>query len=714
MLANALARAGHDVTILTPRPGPADGPAPLARLEHVPLPATNGTAEQAAQAYAQDLYAAALKRLREERFDALYERYSLWSDVGARLSQVTGLPLVLEVNAPLRQETARYRALEDDGAAARIEKVQFQTAHALAVVSEQLADYARAHGAPAARVHVLPNAVDPERFHPAVRGGSIRGRHNLHGRIVVGFVGRARPWHDLDTLLTAVGRLRAADPRFGLLLVGDMPADLPARLARHGLSDAAVVTGAIPHDQVPAHIAAMDVAVSSHLPLRDFYFSPLKLMEYLACGVPTVAADIGQPGQFIQPGETGWLYPPGEAEALAARIQAIAAQPAEARRVAWQGAVRVLTEHTWDRNAAAVLSWLGAAMPATASDRQALPLIDHKLRQRLYRATRPDLARPLLARSLPAFRRDSPTRLKELCDIQVLKYKPGRRCVLGYRLEGRDRETGERVTQQVIGKVFRDERGRRLHRLQQQLWRAGFGPEAPDRIHVPQSLGYVRKMRMQVQALAPGRTLNDLALERAIGPFIPRAAEGLAKLHGVRLPESARGDMKTYFLGDELRNLETFAGNLREMRPADAPIVDRLYEALCLWADRLPDLPEALPVHRDFYYSQLLFDGERVTLIDFDLFAYGDPAIDVANFTAHLRFMGMDLLGGGGTLRAEEEAFLAAYAGYRAVEADFWERLAFYRAATFFRLLHVVAPRPGLVHLFDDLARTTSDFLETA
>ncbi|MER3515305.1 MAG: glycosyltransferase family 1 protein, partial [Chloroflexota bacterium] len=76
-------------------------------------------------------------------------------------------------------------------------------ANAISVVSQALRDYVIGQGAPPERVHVLPNGVDPQRFHPAVRGGAVRDRLGLNDRIVIGFVGRPRPWHDLGTLCAA-------------------------------------------------------------------------------------------------------------------------------------------------------------------------------------------------------------------------------------------------------------------------------------------------------------------------------------------------------------------------------------------------------------------------------------------------------------------------------------------------------------------------------
>ena len=728
-MTNAFARAGHTVTIVTPRPEPVDGQVPSAEIIHIPLPSRDKDApdevtarDRQSQAYNEALFTAVLNLMKQRQFDMIYERYSLWSNVGAQLTKKTRLPLILEVNAPLLEEASRYRSLTDYKLAAQIEAAQFKAAFAISVVSQPLWDYVVTRGANARNVHVLSNGVDPKRFHPAVRGGKVRDQYGLHSRIVIGFSGRARPWHDLDTLLRAVAQLREEDSRYHLLLVGQMPDDLTAQLAQLGLSQATTITGPVPHHQVPLHLAAMNVAVSSHLPLPDSYFSPLKLFEYLACGVPTVAADLGQPAHIIQHGETGLLYRPGDASSLAKQIREYVTHPAQARQIAWQGAVSVLQTYTWDNNATTVVDWVQPLQPdqtfetlETSNDPEELPILDRKLRQRLYRATRPDLAGPLLARSLPAFR-EGEARFKRISDIEILKYKPGRRCVLRYGVDGRSRQTGQSTHYQLIGKVFRDERGLRLHKLQKMLWHNGFGPNAADGIYVPNSLAYVPKMRMQVQAWAPGETLNELAPDTDLAPLMPLVAKGLAKLHNLPVPIPVNGDgpveMRSYLLSDELENLDRFAAKLAVERPYAMQTVFSLRDTLLDWAERLPPLAAPASIHRDFYYSQVLYNLGQLTLIDFDLFALGDPAIDVANFIAHLHFLGMDRLAGFNALEEEAALFLESYGRFRPIDDAFLERMAFYKAATYFRLLNVVAPRPGLVHLFEPLLTIAAFSLE--
>ena len=708
-LCAAFDQLGHQVTIMTPRPGPNPGQPVRARLLEVPLPEDDVSAEQQAIAYADMLLAAAREEVRRGSYDFIYERYSLWSDVGARLQSETGLPFVLEVNAPLLEEAAQYRSLDEVEHAQEIERRQFQGAAAVAVVSESLKDYVRSRADREDNVHVVPNGVDPQHFHPAVRGGRVHHRWGLNGKKVVGFAGRARPWHDIDTLLRAFAMLYAQDANTHLLLVGQMPDDINSRLSQLGIQSAVTQTGPVPHAEVPEHIAAMNVAVSTHAPMDTFYFSPLKLYEYMACGVPVVAAALGQPSQRIQPGINGEVYRPGDAADLAYRIGKLLDQPAYANEIAWNGSVDILQQFTWTHNAQQVIDWIRQAYPSQADANHRpeinLPILDPRLRQRLYRATRPDLVARLL-------RRKGPERKKyaRLNSIEVLKYKPGRRCVLRYSWEKSRQEDAV-----MIGKVFRDERGERLDAIHKILWRNGLDGGA---VRIPQGYGYAKKMRMQLQENAPGITLNDLYRQGSIDHWIPLCARAAADLHSLpdRLPEKDLTRLSKlvgrYFLPEEQRSLANTHTALRQMRPADQLTLEHLYTMLIRSTEMLAPASENALVHRDFYYSQVLIDTDRLVIIDLDLMAFGDAAIDVANFSAHLNFLSLEMHHDFHRLDGAAAAFKSEYQLHRPSDVAFWDRVRFYEAATLYRLLRVVAARPRKAHVFEPLLAAAMESLE--
>jgi glycosyltransferase involved in cell wall biosynthesis len=280
------------------------------------------------------------------RFDAVYERYSLWSTAAMAHAGAAGVPGLLEVNAPLIEEQARHRELVDRDGAERAAARAFDDATALIAVSEGVASYLDRWPVARGKVHVVPNGVDPARFRPDLPPS----RPRADGAFVVGFVGTLKPWHGLTTLVEAFALLRREVPGARLLIVGEGPerARLEADLAGRGLSQAVDWTGGVDPSEVPALLASMDVAVAPYPRLDDFYFSPLKLYEYMAAGLPVVASRIGQVGAAVRDGVDGLLVPSGDAAGLAARLSQLAADPAWRRRLGAAARAAVVRRHSWD------------------------------------------------------------------------------------------------------------------------------------------------------------------------------------------------------------------------------------------------------------------------------------------------------------------------------------------------------------------------------
>lgn len=289
-----------------------------------------------------------LERLhRHWRVDAVYERYSLWSHAGAAFARAARVPYLLEVNAPLREEQRRYRHLENEAAAASLEALLFRAADHVIVPSAALRPYVVEHGARAGGVRVMPNAADPESF--ARRSATPRSS----GEFVIGFLGSLKPWHGVAFLVRAFRQLHRRDPSYRLLIVGEGPLRRPLerQVRQYGLQEATRFVGDVEHEAVPGLLAQMDVATAPYPRLRDFYFSPLKVFEYLAAGVPVVASDIGQLGEILVAGETALLHPPGAVTEMARQIDSLRQHPELAGRLARAGQRLIRRRFTWRHNA---------------------------------------------------------------------------------------------------------------------------------------------------------------------------------------------------------------------------------------------------------------------------------------------------------------------------------------------------------------------------
>jgi glycosyltransferase involved in cell wall biosynthesis len=282
---------------------------------------------------------------REGLFDLVYERYSLWSFAAMEYARDSGTPGLLEVNAPLIFEQAEHRTLVDRIAAELVAERVFGAATALLAVSAEVAAYLQQSRATRGRIHVVPNGVDPNRFPPNLTPIC----HGPPGSFTVGFVGTLKPWHGLTTLVEAFALLQRDSTNARLLVVGDGPerSRLEADLAQRGLRDSALFTGAVAPHMVPGLLASMDVAVAPYPKLTNFYFSPLKVYEYMAAGLPIVASRVGQLVELLRHEETGLLYPPGDAPALAAALQRLRTDGALRKRLGSAARAIAFQKHTW-------------------------------------------------------------------------------------------------------------------------------------------------------------------------------------------------------------------------------------------------------------------------------------------------------------------------------------------------------------------------------
>ncbi len=298
-------------------------------------------------------------------FDLVYERYALWGHAGMAYACGAGIPGVLEVNAPLIDEQAAHRDLVDRAAAERVARTVLGAATARIAVSAGVARWVRRRIRATQTVHVVPNGVDPGRFAPRAPAAS-------RSAVTVGFVGTLKPWHGTDVLLEAFRRLAAAADGHDLrlLVVGDGPLrqTLASAAAAAGIADQVTFTGSVEPAEVPALLAATDIAVAPYPPRQDDYFSPLKVYEYLAAGVPVVASRVGQVPDVIRDGVTGLLVEPGDPAELAAAIATLRRDPLLRTRMGHAGRAHVIRHHTWDRVVDRILALAAGDAPAPSTE----------------------------------------------------------------------------------------------------------------------------------------------------------------------------------------------------------------------------------------------------------------------------------------------------------------------------------------------------------
>lgn len=284
----------------------------------------------------------------------IYERYALGRSAAAQFALERDIPYALEVNAPLADEQQRWRGQPESDDDRTEDAVVFGAASFIAVVSSEVASYAQNRGGLAESIHLCPNGIDSVLFKPYSKAGS-RARLKLPGEsFVLGFHGRERPWHGFDMLVDVSKTLLKRFLPVHLLVIGEGEFK-----ALHALPEGTYTR--LPwmeHGKIPACISACDVLPLTYLQDAPCYFSPLKLMEGMACAVVPVVPDLGDLPSIVSHFHNGFVYAAGKREALVKTLLALFNDPALKSRMA-AAAVETARSNGWDRIAGKVLDHFG-------------------------------------------------------------------------------------------------------------------------------------------------------------------------------------------------------------------------------------------------------------------------------------------------------------------------------------------------------------------
>jgi len=305
-------------------------------------------------------YSRECRILKAEQPDLVFTRYKLYHLASAFAARRFHLPFVLWVDAPAAYEQRKYlrEFFQIPGVAEWIERKLLERADRIILVSEESKQYLPKFSGLNGRVEVVTNGVDIERFNPSLDSKKIRVDFPEANPIVLGFVGSFAPWHGIESLKALMSFALSSYDHACFLLVGEGPrrSELE-RFIQSGRWDPRRVrfTGQVEHEEVPQYLGAMDICL---LPYdqgsEGFYFSPLKLFEYLGCGKAVLAARVGQVEQVIEEGVNGLLYDSGDLDVAKAKCRRLIEEVSLRRRLGQAGRQTVLERYTWKHTACAV------------------------------------------------------------------------------------------------------------------------------------------------------------------------------------------------------------------------------------------------------------------------------------------------------------------------------------------------------------------------
>lgn len=255
--------------------------------------------------------------LMNKPFDVIMERYYATSFLGAFFSMLKRVPLVLEVNNPHFEELKNKKEFPATmlPVAKTISSIAFSRASLIVTpLKDIVPEKARE------KVIELPWAVNTGAFHPQLRHSKecdkIIEKYNLRGKWVAVYEGTFRAWQCPDVLVDVAEKVAQKNKDFRLLFVGagDLYENVRRKIKQKNLEEICILAGEQPYGRMPYFLSAARVGLapfilSDTMKQTGFYYSPLKIFEYMACGLAVITTDIPSVRNVVAEGKTGFFVP---------------------------------------------------------------------------------------------------------------------------------------------------------------------------------------------------------------------------------------------------------------------------------------------------------------------------------------------------------------------------------------------------------------------
>jgi glycosyltransferase involved in cell wall biosynthesis len=250
--------------------------------------------------------------------DIIYVRI-MWSVIPMVLGKLLSVPTMLEINDSPHQAYASISNSFKRTVVHLIDKISFHLSDHILPVTQKIAENMhKLESVPWSRMTVLPSGTNIDLFHPMDKHQCCLQLGFDESLIYVGFIGTFFRHQGIDTLIDAAPAIIREYPQVRFLVLGDGPMKTAwnRKIENNALKACFLFLGNVPYEEVPSYCGVMDVCVAPFLK-EAVERSPVKIFDYLACGKPVVATDVGETSGFFAESGAVLIVPPEDPAALA-------------------------------------------------------------------------------------------------------------------------------------------------------------------------------------------------------------------------------------------------------------------------------------------------------------------------------------------------------------------------------------------------------------
>jgi glycosyltransferase involved in cell wall biosynthesis len=262
--------------------------------------------------------------LRKDHPDIIYVRI-MWSFIPMILGRLLSVPVMLEINDSPHRAYASITNTFKRTVVHLIDKVSFHLSDHLLPVTQKIAENMHTlEGIPWRKLTVLPSGTNIDLFHPMDKRQCCRKLGFDESLTYIGFIGTFFRHQGIDTLIDAAPLIINKYPQVRFLILGDGPMRVAwsQKIDDCTLCAYFLFPGNVPYEEVPPYCGVMDVCVAPFLK-EAVERSPVKIFDYLACGKPVVATDVGETSGFFADSGAVMIVPPEDPAALAQGLNSL-------------------------------------------------------------------------------------------------------------------------------------------------------------------------------------------------------------------------------------------------------------------------------------------------------------------------------------------------------------------------------------------------------